>query len=237
MEHDDSHMAMSCMSPEDETKLMMEGLGYQYMVINTPTEESKRQVEAVFSQKPLQIAPSFRYCKGGVECKSFIQGNDVCSSPNMSFSKLMLNKQLRRLIETTLGKRFDDIKEQGPAIVEFEDNQTPARYFTAHPSRDAHPSRAAISVFRPLGERLCWRNGLFKLFASSHNLEKEEFESTENKDAYEITVEPNEILVVIGGLFVQPSPNGGGRMVWQGFSTDLMLNDIFSPLALPFMTI
>ena len=115
--------------------------------------------------------------------------------------------------------------------MEFQDNQTPAPYFTAHPSRDA------ISVFRPLGERLCWQNGLFKLLTCSHHHTEEQFRSIENKDAHEITVEPNEILVVIGGLFVQPSPNGGGRMVWQGFSTDLMLNDIFSPLALPFMTI
>ena len=144
---------------------------------------------------------------------------------------LILNKQLRRLAETTLGMEFNSIKEQGPAIVEFQDNQTPAPYFTAHPSHDA------ISVFRPLGERLCWQNGLFKLFTSSHNLKEEEFESTENKDAHEFTVEPNKILVVIGGLFVQPSPNGGGRMVWQGFSKRPMLADIFSPLALPFMTI
>lgn len=232
MEHDDSHLAMFCMAPEDETSLMMEGLGYQFMVSNTPTEESKRQVEAVFSQQSLQITPSFHFCKGGVECKSFIQGNDVCFSPNTSLSKLILNKQLRRLIETTLGMEFNYIKEQGPAIVQFQDNQTPALYFTAHPSRDA------ISVFHPLGERLGWQNGLFKLFTSSHGLkDEEEFKSTESKDVHEISVKPNEILVVIGGLFVQLSLKGGGWMVWQGFSKHPMLEDINSCAALPFMKI
>ena len=55
----------------------------------------------------------------------------MCFSPNMSLLKLTLNKQLIRLIETILGKRFHNIKEQGPAIVEFKVNQTPAPCFTA----------------------------------------------------------------------------------------------------------
>ena len=232
MEQDDD-VDMFFMSPEG-VRYMMYKLGSQFIRGGPPLEESIRQVEAVFSMNDLQNnlrnTISFCYCKGGDECKSFIQGNDVCFSPNMSLFKLILNKQLRRLIETTLRKGFDDIKEQGPAIVEFRDNQTPAPYFTAHPSRDA-----AISVFRPLGKRLCWQNGLFKLFTCSHDKSKEQFES-EDKDAHEIIVEPNEILVVIGGLFVQPSPNGGGRMVWQGFSNSNMLGNIDSPLALPFMT-
>ena len=153
------------------------------------------------------------------------------SQPTWVFFKLILNKQLRHLIETTLGKKFDDIKEQGPAIVEFQDNQTPVLYFTAHPSCDA------ISVFCPLGEHLCWQNGLFKLLTCSHHQTEEQFRSIENKDAHEITVKLNEILMVVSGLFVQLSPKGGGQMVWQGFSKRPMLGDIYSPLALPFMTI
>lgn len=141
-----------------------------------------------------------------------------------------LSKQLKHLIETTLGKEFDNIKEQGPAIVEFTDNQITVPHFTAHPSCDA------ISVFRPLRKPLHWNNGFFKLFTCSHH-QKEQFEIAENKDAHEIIVEPNEILVVAGGLFVQPSPKGGGQMVWQGFSRRIMGQDIYSPLALPFMTI
>ena len=64
--------------------------------------------------------------------------------PKISCSKLILSKQLKHLVEKTLGKKFDDIKEQGPAIVEFTDNQNneiTVPHFTAHPSRDA------ISVF------------------------------------------------------------------------------------------
>ena len=151
--------------------------------------------------------------------------------PKISCSKLILNKQLKRLIETTLGKEFDDIKEQGPAIVEFTDNQITVPHFTAHPSRDA------ISVFRPLRKSLHWNNGFFKLFSCSHHQTTEQFEAAENKDAHEIIVEPNETLVVAGGVFVQLSPKGGGRMVCQGFSGRMMGKDIYSPLALPFMTI
>ena len=76
-------------SPEGE-RFMMEQLGYLYMPGDPPLEESTRQVEAVSSQNHLknnwQNTPSFHYCKGGVECKSFIQGNDVCFSPNTRIS-------------------------------------------------------------------------------------------------------------------------------------------------------
>lgn len=151
--------------------------------------------------------------------------------PKISCSKLILSKQLKRLVEKTWGKKFDDIKEQGPAIVEFTDNQITVPHFTAHPSRDA------ISVFRPLRKPLHWHNGFFKLFSCSHHQTQEQFETAENKDAHEIIVEPNEILVVAGGVFVQPSPKGGGRMVYQGFSRRIMGQNIDSPLALPFMMI
>lgn len=101
----------------------------------------------------------------------------------------------------------------------------------------AHPSRDAISVFRPLRNTLNWSNGLFKLHTCSHHRSKEEAEDIEHEDIHEIVVEPNEILVVAGGVSIQLSPNGGGRMVWQGFSTRPMLHDIYSSDALSFMKI
>lgn len=79
-------------------------------------------------------------------------------------------------------------------------------------------------------------SGFFKLFSCSHHQTKEQFETAENKDAHEIIVEPNEILVVAGGVFVQLSPKGGGRMVCQGFLGRMMGKDIYSSRALPFTT-
>ena len=96
MERDYNHMDMFFNSPEGDRffgstegkRFIMEWLGYLDMAGDPPPEESTRQVEAVFGQNHLQNnlqnKPSFRYCKGGDESKSFIQGNDVCFSTNMS---------------------------------------------------------------------------------------------------------------------------------------------------------
>ena len=68
--------------PLDDARLInMEALGYLCMGSDDPQEESIRQVEAVFDQNTAKYStPSFRYCKGGAECKSFIQDNHVCFS-------------------------------------------------------------------------------------------------------------------------------------------------------------
>lgn len=110
MTQDHIRMGTESLSLED-AHWMMEQLGYLCMRSDLPPEKSIRQVEAAFNQNTLKYStPSFRYCKGGAECKSFIQDNHVCFPPNISCSKLILNKQLKRLIETTLGMAFDDTK-------------------------------------------------------------------------------------------------------------------------------
>ena len=85
MEHDDSLLAMFCMAPEDETRLMMEGLGYQFMVSNTPTEESKRQVEAVFSQQSLQLHHHSVFAKEGLSARASFRATMCVSHPTQVF--------------------------------------------------------------------------------------------------------------------------------------------------------
>ncbi|PYH97847.1 hypothetical protein BO71DRAFT_102835 [Aspergillus ellipticus CBS 707.79] len=101
----------------------------------------------------------------------------------------------------------------------------------------AHPSRDALSIFRPLRQKLDWGTGLFKVYSSSHTLKDTEFEEYMEKVGDEIALDPNELLLVHGGLYILPSPNPGGPIVWMGLSRLPMGNDIYSPSGLPFMKI
>jgi hypothetical protein len=129
--------------------------------------------------------------------------------------------------------RYNEVIKQGPVIVEIienEPNEPIPAFMRAHPSRDA------VSVFRPLRVPARWENGMFRAFSSSHHKKPEDFEN-EARDAHEIVVEPREVFVLSGALYVQPSPNAGIMMVWQGFSKYPILRDIDSSLALPYMKI
>lgn len=81
MAQDHIRVGTQSMSLDDARLINMEPLGYLCMRSDYPREESIRRVEAVFDQNTSKYStPSFRYCKGGAECKSFIQDNHVCFS-------------------------------------------------------------------------------------------------------------------------------------------------------------
>lgn len=81
MAQDHIRVGTQSMSLDDALLINMEPLGYLCMGSDDPREESIRQVEATFDQNTSKYStPSFRYCKGGAECKSFIQDNHVCFS-------------------------------------------------------------------------------------------------------------------------------------------------------------
>jgi hypothetical protein len=119
---------------------------------------------------------------------------------------------------------FSDVRRQGPAIVRFESGTSDQeqRPMRAHPTCDM-PS---LSIFRPLGQRADWRTGLFKLYPPSDSPVEDEFKKLSERDAHEIMIETDELLVVAGRIYIQPSPNLGGRIDWQGFSERPMYQDI-----------
>ena len=81
MAQDHIRVGTQSMPLNDARLINMEALGYLCMGSDDPQEESIRRVEAVFDQNTSKYStPSFRYCKGGAECKSFIQDNHVCFS-------------------------------------------------------------------------------------------------------------------------------------------------------------
>lgn len=101
----------------------------------------------------------------------------------------------------------------------------------AHPSRDN-----TVSIFRPLRHDASWYNGLFEVYTSSHHQTPEQFQSS-LKDAHKLVVKQNECLLVKGGLHIKPSPHGDARMIWVGYSTKVMGEDIRTPYAPQFMKI
>ncbi|KAA8649662.1 hypothetical protein EYZ11_013556 [Aspergillus tanneri] len=215
MEHGNVSVGTGRLAFQVNSAHLMEHLGYMCIRDGEPREEDVTEVERVYNENPKHHKESFQYCKGGVECERFLNSGN----------------QIRNIIEGLLNKRFPDIKKQGPAIVEFAGTREHGKFMRAHPSREA------VSVFRPLRDPACWDNGLFKLYTSSHHQTEVQFQNTDNRDAHEIVVGTDEVLVIFGGLHVQLSPNSGIRMVWQGFSKRPMLSDIWSPLALPFMKV
>ncbi|GKZ74160.1 hypothetical protein AnigIFM50267_011402 [Aspergillus niger] len=201
---------------QDFARHIMQQLGYLCVGDEAPSPENISEVEKVYEDSQRCSTPMFDYCKGGDECKAF----------------LMSDRQwFRNILEQRFGIGFKHIIKQGPAIIDFKDNEEAEHMMRAHPSRDA------ISVFRPLKKPAKWDNGLFKLYTLSHHQTDQEFEKSEGKDAHEVVVDPEQCLFVEGGLYVRLSPKGGTRMVWQGFSVHPMLGDIENPKGLPFMKI
>ncbi|RAH80878.1 hypothetical protein BO86DRAFT_410613 [Aspergillus japonicus CBS 114.51] len=193
----------------------MEHLGYLCVDDKTPTDEKMAKVNKAFEENQKFSTPVFDYCKGGNECKAF----------------LMSDRTFQDILAKRFGTDFSKIIKQGPAIVDFKDNNEAERMMRAHPSRDA------VSVFRPLGKSAEWDNGLFKLYTASHHQTDEEFELSQDKDAHAMVVSTKQCLFVEGALYVHLSPKGGTRMIWQGFSTLPMAMDIENPKALSFMKI
>ncbi|THC93691.1 hypothetical protein EYZ11_006835 [Aspergillus tanneri] len=218
MEHGNVSVGTGCLAFEFNAEHLMEHLGYMCIHDGEPQEEDVREAERVYNESPKHRMESFQYCKGGIECERFLNSGN----------------QIRNIVARLLNMGFQDIKKQGPAIIEF---------FTGTAGEHeeqfmrAHPSREAVSIFRPLREPAYWGNGLFKLYTSSHHQTEVQFRNTDNRDAHEIVVGTDEVLVIFGGLHIQLSPNSGTRIVWQGFSKRPMLDDIRSPLALPFMKV
>lgn len=116
-------------------------------------------------------------------------------------------------------------------MVEFKENSLES-HLRAHPSRDN-----TVSIFRPLRHAASWYNGLFEVYTSSHHQTPEQFQNSWEKDAHKLVVQPDECLLVKGGLRIKPSPHGGARFIWVGYSTEVMGEDITTPYAPQFMKI
>ena len=130
-------------------------------------------------------------------------------------------------VEDALAELYERI-----AIVEFqEQNDADLKPRWAHPVHSCD----AISLFRPLNGVARWDDGFFGIYASSHHQTRREF-STSQKDIHKKRVEMYEVFALSGRSVVQPSPKGGLRMVWQGFSKRPMLSDMLAPEAFEFMT-
>lgn len=100
----------------------------------------------------------------------------------------------------------------------------------AHPSRDN-----TVSIFRPLRYAASWYNGLFKVYTSSHHQTPEQFQNSRDKDAHRLVVEPNECLLVKGGIHIELSPHGGAGVIWVAYSDKVMGKDITTSDAPQFM--
>ncbi|PYH76405.1 hypothetical protein BO82DRAFT_396127 [Aspergillus uvarum CBS 121591] len=215
-QHQDLSMGTQSI-PLDFAIHTMEHLGYLCVGDQEPSAEDAAKVDRVFEGSPKLSAPWFDFCKGGDESKSFLMSD---------------HEWFRKIIKNRLNVHdFRDLKKQGPAIIEFKENTEVEQFMRAHPSREA------VSVFRPLRDSAGWDNGLFKLFTSSHHQNDHEFEHSPDKDADEVVVDKKQCLFVDGALYVKLSPKGGVRMVWQGFSKRPMFGDIDNPKGLPFMKI
>lgn len=213
----------------------METVGWARVIDQEPNEDAVGKVESILSPETALRVPPFIFWKGGTECKDFLNFGNQVNLFEPRRMPLLICEQIRIIVENYFRVPFSKVKKQGPAIVKFDggaSNQE-LRPMRAHPIRNTR----SLSIFRPLRQKAEWSTGLFKVISTSHGLKEWEFENGSDRDVHEVALETNQLLVVSGGLYVQPSPNFGGQIVWQGFSLRIMEEDIYSPRALPFMKI
>ncbi|KAL2859808.1 uncharacterized protein BJX67DRAFT_386618 [Aspergillus lucknowensis] len=204
---------------EDRDLDDMETFGYTTICVGDPPQNDVEEVQEVFERSPKKTASGIVFCGGGPECQKFL-GTDNEEAEVMRFIKRRLG----------VNERLELI--QSIAILEFQ----PQKDADLQPCR-AHPvhSSDAISIFRPLNGAANWDNGFFAVYGSSHHQTPQEFLLGQG-DIHRKVVEAHEVFAISGGSVVQPSPEGGLRMVWQGFSKRPMLEDMFAADAFEFMT-
>lgn len=213
----------------------METVGWARVLDQEPNEDAVGKVESILSPETALRVPPFIFWKGGDECKDFLNfGNQVNLFEPHRMS-LLIREQIETIVENYFRRPFRKVKKQAPVIVKFDGcaSGQALQPMRAHPVRNAR----SLSIFRPLGREVEWGTGLFKVLSGSDGLDEYEFESGADKDVHGVVLKTDQLLVVSGRLYIQPSPNFGGQIVWQGFSERPMKEDIDSPRALPFMKI
>ncbi|KAA8644939.1 hypothetical protein EYZ11_009262 [Aspergillus tanneri] len=196
----------------------MERDGYTRFPLSNPAGVMKMEQDCEKIEKI--TTPSFHYCK----------------LPDAGF--LTSDPEVRRHLETRFGKKVEELIMQGPSMVECvavpeSDQKLPLDFMTVHPIH----THDAISFFIPLTGNADWDNGLFGICTGSHHQSVEQFYCQNERDIHRIVVEQYWVLPVEGATFVQPSPNGGMKMIWVGFSSHPMGPYIQSPYAFPFMKV
>ncbi|KAA8646733.1 uncharacterized protein ATNIH1004_005408 [Aspergillus tanneri] len=171
----------------------MERDGYTRFPLVTQRELWKWN-KTVKSSKKI-TAPSFHYCK----------------LPGAEF----LTSDLEASPRNPIREKVEELIMQGPSMVECvavpeSDQKSPLDFMTAHPIH----TRDAIS-FIPLTGNADWDNGLFAICTGSHYQSLEQFYRQPERDIHRIVVEQYWVLPVEGATFVQPSPNGGMKMIWR----------------------
>jgi hypothetical protein len=91
-----------------------------------------------------------------------------------------------------------------------------------------------VSIFRPFGGDVGYGNGMFRIYPSSHSLQtaKEVLDTCRPKD---IRLKTDQVLIVLGSIWMELSTNGGGFIMWKGCSTGIVGMYNSSEHFLPFL--
>lgn len=86
MGQDYIHVGTEKLSLPDANRMMMETLGFMCMRSVIPPEEKMAEVEKLFDRNEKYSSQSFRYCKGGAECKEFIHSETPVSPSSLGLT-------------------------------------------------------------------------------------------------------------------------------------------------------
>ncbi|KAL4899398.1 hypothetical protein BDW74DRAFT_163583 [Aspergillus multicolor] len=109
----------------------------------------------------------------------------------------------------------EDTVQQGPMIYR------PSARFAASLPRRSHPCRNGISIWRPVWNGIGPENGLFKVYAGSHQLQSLSELRQSGIRATGIRIRADQVLVTHGGLWIEEA-DGEGMLMWMGISADIL---------------
>ncbi|KAF7128768.1 hypothetical protein CNMCM5793_003677 [Aspergillus hiratsukae] len=132
------------------------------------------------------------------------------------------------IIRSSLRKDKNEVLHQPLRLVRFLSNQA-----NLGPKK-AHPNPNSVSIFRPFGGDVGYKNGMFKVYPCSHPLQTKE-EVLDSCRPTEIHLAANQILIILGSAWVELSTKGGGLVMWKGCSTRIVGKLDSGEHVLPFM--
>jgi hypothetical protein len=132
------------------------------------------------------------------------------------------------ILRRSLRKGEDEVLHQPLRLVRFLRNDANLGPKKAHP----HPD--SVSIFRVFGDDVGYENGMFRIYPCSHSLQTKE-EVLRTCRPTEVRLAADQVLIVLGSVWVELSTNGGGLVMWKGCSNGIVGRYNFGEHFLPFL--
>ncbi|KAF7114144.1 hypothetical protein CNMCM5793_007722 [Aspergillus hiratsukae] len=164
--------------------------------------------------------------KSGTRPATYWEGEDDQQRIFKSFMEEGLD--MDGILRSSLRNGYDKLVHQPLRLVRFLPNSANLGPKKVHPNPDS------VSIFKPVGGDVGYKNGMFRIYPCSHPLQTKE-EVLDTCRPTEIRLAADQVLIVLGSAWVELSTNGGGLVMWKGCSTRPVGMHNYSEHFLPFL--